>query len=144
MTTLIKIDPAAISRALIGFDTMFDQLERRFASQVNQNYPPHNVLKLDETHYIIEIAVSGFSMNEVAVEVDQGQLVIRGESRATEYSPEQYLHRGLSSRDFTKTFTLAEFMEIEDANIKDGILRIYIQRLVPETLKPRQIKIRGE
>jgi len=142
MNQLVRLDPAALSRALIGFDTMFDQLERRF--QVNNNYPPHNIVKTGDNNYEIQVAVSGFDKEEIVVEVDQDQLIIRGERVTEEDTDWEYLHRGLATRDFSKTFTLAEYMNVGEANIKNGILSIQIQRLIPETLKPRQIKIKGE
>jgi molecular chaperone IbpA len=141
-TQLVRIDPAAL-RALVGFDTMFDQLERRFAGQPN-NYPPHNVIKTGDNSYEIQIAVSGFDKSEIKVEVDQDQLVITGERAKEDDADIEYLYRGLATRNFVKSLTLAEFMEVRDANIKNGILTVLIERIIPESLKPRQIKIKEE
>jgi molecular chaperone IbpA len=141
---LMRIDPAALSRALIGFDTMFDQLERRFSTQVNNNYPPHNVIKIGDSDYEIQVAVSGFEKDEIVVEVDQDQLVIRGERKKEDDVDVEYLHRGLATRDFVKSLTLAEHMEVGEAKIKNGILTVQIKRIIPESLKPRQIRVIGE
>jgi molecular chaperone IbpA len=141
---LMRIDPAALSRALIGFDTMFDQLERRFSTQVNNNYPPHNVIKIGDSDYEIQVAVSGFEKDEITVEVDQDQLVIRGERKKEDDIDVEYLHRGLATRDFVKSLTLAEHMEVGEAKIKNGILTVQIKRIIPESLKPRQIRVIGE
>ena len=141
---LMRIDPAALSRALIGFDTMFDQLERRFSTQVNNNYPPHTVIKIGDSDYEIQVAVSGFEKDEITVEVDQDQLVIRGERKKEDDIDVEYLHRGLATRDFVKSLTLAEHMEVGEAKIKNGILTVQIKRIIPESLKPRQIRVIGE
>jgi molecular chaperone IbpA len=130
-------DLANISRALVGFDTIFNQR----LQQMNGNYPPHNIVKYSDTAYAIEVAVAGFSKKEITVEVDQDQLIVRGTQQATEESKE-YLHRGLASRDFEQTWTLAEYMEVKDAEVKDGMLVISIERIVPEALQPRKIEIK--
>jgi len=142
MTQLVRFDQAALNRALIGFDQLFDSFESRFANQLTTNYPPHNVVKTDEDTYVIEMAVAGFKKSEIAVEVEQDMLTIRGGASApNETAQRMYLHRGLSSRDFERTFSLAEHMIVKGAEIKDGILTITIERIVPEDKKPRLIDI---
>ena len=139
MTQLRTIDAAALanlSRALVGFDRYFttNQLQ-------NGNYPPHNIVKYDDTHYGIEVAVAGFSKEEITVSVDQDQLQITGK-RVASTTDIEYLHRGLAARDFEQTFTLAEYMNVVGAEVKDGMLKIQIERIVPEALKPRTIEIK--
>jgi molecular chaperone IbpA len=139
MTQLRTIDPAALaamSRALVGFDRYFNA-----PNHVNGNYPPHNIVKYSESEYGIEVAVAGFSKDEIKVEVDQDQLTIKGIKVESDDSKE-YLHRGLAARNFEQTFTLAEYMEVRGAEVKDGMLKIEIQRIVPEALKPRLIEIK--
>jgi molecular chaperone IbpA len=131
-------DLAQISRALVGFDTIFNQR----LQQMNGNYPPHNIVKYSDTKYAIEIAVAGFKKNEITVEVDQDQLIVRGTQGEIETEGKEYLHRGLASRNFEQTWTLAEYMEVKDAEVKDGMLIIEIERIVPESLKPRLIKVK--
>lgn len=131
----------ALSRALIGFDTMFDQMERRFANSVSNNYPPHNILKLEENHYAIQIAVTGFEKSEISVTVENNVLVVKGESMTTDYAAEQYLHRGLATRDFVKEFPLAEHIEVNGASIKNGMLTVNLVRNIPESAKPKIIDI---
>jgi HSP20 family molecular chaperone IbpA len=99
-------------------------------------------VKYDDTHYGIEVAVAGFSKEEVTVEVDQDQLTIRGVKTRLDENTVEYLHRGLAARDFEQTFTLAEYMEVRGAKVENGMLQIDIQRIVPEALKPRQIEIK--
>lgn len=137
---LRTIDPAALaqlSRALVGFDQVFNQ-----RLQTNGNYPPHNIVKYDETHYAIEVAVAGFKKEEITIQVDQDQLIVKGIQVQGESTGKEYLHRGLASRDFEQTWTLAEYMEVKDAEHQDGMLIINIERIVPESLQPRQIEIK--
>ena len=140
MTQLRTIDTAALaqlSKALVGFDRYFTAPHHQ-----NGNYPPHNIVKYDETHYGIEVAVAGFSREEITVEVDQDQLTVKGRKLNQADERFEYLHRGLAARDFEQTFTLAEYMEVRGAKVENGMLQIDIQRLVPEALKPRQIEVK--
>jgi molecular chaperone IbpA len=139
---LQRID--AINRALIGFDTMFDQMERRYGNSVNNNYPPHNILKTGENQYEIQIAVTGFEKSEIAVSVESNVLTVKGEGAESirHENPEiVYLHRGLATRDFSREFPLAEHIEVNGAEIKNGMLIVKLIRNVPESEKPRVIDI---
>jgi molecular chaperone IbpA len=145
MTQLVRIDTTALNqlnRALIGFDRIFSDFENRF--QGTANYPPHNVIKYDDDNYEIQIAVAGFDIDEISVEVIQDHLVVKGEHIEVESESTVYLHRGLAARDFTKSFALAEHIEVGDIRIKNGILYIQLKRIVPESLKPRVLKIKAE
>jgi molecular chaperone IbpA len=117
-------------------------MERRFANQVtNSNYPPYNIAKLGDNRYQIDIAVTGFTKEEVAVTVEANELTIRGERTREEDTDVEFLHRGLALRDFERTFTLAEHMKVLTASVKNGILHIEIEREIPEALKPRVIDV---
>jgi len=138
LRTVNTADLANLSRALVGFD-------RYFTTQLqNSNYPPHNIVKYSDDTYGIEVAVAGFTKEEVTVEVDQDQLTIRGiKNRPNQDTGQiEYLHRGLAARDFEQTFTLAEYMEVRGAKVADGMLQIDIQRIVPDALKPRRIEVK--
>ena len=140
MNALTRFDPAALNRALIGFDRLFDDVERRFANSTN-NYPPYNILKHDENSFEIEVAVAGFDREDITIEVDQNQLRITGR-RKKEDDAAKYIHRGLAARDFERVFTLADHMEVGEAEMTNGILRVKINRVIPEALKPRLIAIK--
>jgi molecular chaperone IbpA len=144
MTQLVRFDTSALNRALLGFDSMFDNFEQRFASQINNTYPPYNILKHSDDSYEIEIAVTGFAPDEITVEIDQNQLVVKGVRPHLEDNGTQYLYRGLATRDFTRSWTLAEHMEVGEGKIKNGVLTIALTRLIPEALKPRVLKIKAE
>jgi molecular chaperone IbpA len=148
MNQIARFDTAALNRALIGFDSLFNDMEKRFANQINNNYPPHNIVKLSEDNYEIQLAVTGFEPSEITVEVDRNQLIIKGQ-HAVEVVDDtveevEYLHRGLASRDFTRVFPLAEHIEVGEGKIKNGVLKIALKRVIPEALKPRQIPLIAE
>lgn len=129
-----------IHRQAIGFDSLFEQLNRNFANSKSDNYPPHNVVKLDDTHYVIEVAVAGFAEDEIDVELKENVLTVRGEQVKKEEEVE-YLHKGISARNFTRTFPLAEHIEVRGATVKNGILSIALEQVVPEENKPKKIAI---
>jgi molecular chaperone IbpA len=141
MTQVSRFDTAALNRALVGFDRLFDTFETRFANQLSSNYPPHNVIKTDDTHYQIEIAIAGFKKDEVSVEVEQAMLTVKGENNTEDHTATSYLHRGLSKRDFVRTWQLAEHMIVNGAEIKDGMLTISLEYIIPEEKKARVIDI---
>lgn len=141
MTQLRTIDASAIAqlnKALIGFDRIFTNLENR---NLNQTYPPYNILKYNENSYEIELAVAGFDKDDISVFVDQDQLIIKGH-RVKEDDAELYIHRGLAARDFERTFSLPQYMEVDDVKLTNGILKIKLLLIIPEALKPRQIEIK--
>lgn len=144
MNQLVRFDTSALNRALLGFDQLFDNFEQRFANQINNNYPPYNILKHDENTYEIEVAVTGFLPEEVTVEIDQNQLIVKGHREKVDNEYSTYLYRGLATRDFTRSWTLAEHMEVGEGRIKNGVLSIELKRVVPEALKPRVLKIKAE
>jgi molecular chaperone IbpA len=134
----------ALNRALVGFDTMFDTMERRFSNSVGNNYPPHNILKTGDNRYEIQIAVTGFEKDEIAVTVESNVLTVRGEGEESirhENPGIVYLHRGLATRDFVREFPLAEHIEVNGAEIKNGMLIVKLFRNIPESEKPRVIDI---
>jgi molecular chaperone IbpA len=143
--TISTAELAVLNKALIGFDTLFSNV---LAATAANNYPPHNIVKYNDAYYEIEVAVAGFTKNDIKVEVNQDLLVITGKKHANStYNPEinerkEFLHRGLAFRDFEQTFTLAEYMEVKDAKVEDGMLTIGIERLMPAALQPRQIQIK--
>jgi molecular chaperone IbpA len=141
MNQLARFDTTALNRALVGFDRIFDDMERRFANQVSNNYPPYNVAKLQENLYEIEMAVTGFEKDEIKVTVENNELTVEGRRTKNPETTVEFLHRGLALRDFERTFTLAEHMKVVSATIKNGVLQVRIERIVPEEMKPRVIDI---
>jgi molecular chaperone IbpA len=115
-------------------------------SNLNSNeagYPPYNVVKLDDDSFVIELAVAGFSKNSIDITVQDSVLNIEGEQETDDRSDEEtnYLYKGISSRKFRRTFNLADYVEVKDATVKDGVLKVILERHVPEELKPRTIPV---
>jgi molecular chaperone IbpA len=144
MNQLTRFDTSALNRALIGFDRLFDDVEKRLTNTVQPSYPPYNILKTSDNDYVIELAVTGFSRDEIQVDIDRDEITVKATGKEKGDTAMEYLHRGLAIRDFERKFTLAEFMEITSAKVTDGLLRIFITRVVPEALKPRSIQIESE
>lgn len=143
--TLRSLDIPGIHKFGIGFDNIFDELMRVNAQQSNVNYPPYNIVKHSEDAFAIELAVAGFREGDINITVEKNILTIKGEQaikvyKEGELEPE-YVHRGISARDFTRTFTLADHVEVVGAKAENGILRIELERQVPEEQKPKTIAI---
>ena len=144
--TLGRISFGPLTHSTLGFDRFFDEAERLLnvdARSVTSSFPPHNIIKLNDTHYLVELAVAGFSKEEIDISVDGGNLVIKGEKKENE-SKVQYLHKGIGTRSFTKTLTIADTVEVRGAEFKDGILRVGLENVIPESKKPRKIEIGSE
>jgi molecular chaperone IbpA len=122
----------------IGFDQLFQEFDS--INKENSNvYPPHNVVKLDEDQYVIELAVAGFAESELDIETVENSLVITGEK--SEKDEREYAHKGISARKFTRRFTLAEHVVVSGASLQNGILSVSLEKQVPEEKKPRKIVI---
>jgi molecular chaperone IbpA len=123
----------------IGFNRELDRFNN--IQKVNtQAYPPYDLLKLDEDTYKLSLAVAGFSKENISVSVDNGTLVIKGE--IVDVVDAEVVHKGIASRKFTRTFALGEYMEVTGAEIKNGMLNIDINRVIPDDKKPKAIKIK--
>ena len=142
MTNFVTLDIPTLHRRFIGFDQLFEELNRTFTTAAKQdNYPPHNVIRTGENLFRIEVAVAGFDEGEINVSVDNRKLIITGDHVSVEAENWEYLYRGLSRRNFVQKFPLMEHVEVKDASVKNGILTIYLERIVPEEKKPKHIAI---
>lgn len=139
--TLRSLDIPTIHKFGIGFDTVLDELMRVSSSHATSNYPPHNVIKTGYNTVTIEMAVAGFEEGEINISLENNILTIAGSQLRTEPVNYEYLHRGLSGRDFVQDFRLAEHVEVKDATVKNGILTVLLEREVPEEKKPKSIAI---
>ena len=121
----------------IGFDRYFEDLERM--SNISQtNYPPYNVVKEDDEHFTVELAVAGFAKKDISVTKEKNLLIIEGK---VEDAEKEFVHKGLASRAFKRSWTLADNVEIDSAELKDGILAVSLVKVIPEEDKPVSIKI---
>ena len=133
------IDFAPLSRSTIGFDRLFDLLDRTASFEPNESFPAYDIEKTGEDAYRITLAVPGFKPDEISIEGQPNLLVVSGQ-RPTERGG-QYLHRGLAARSFERRFNLADFVEVKGASLADGLLTIELKREVPEAMRPRRIEI---
>jgi molecular chaperone IbpA len=124
----------------IGFNRELDRLNAVHNLATRQAYPPYDIFKLDEDTYKLSLAVAGFSKDDINVSVDNGTLIIKGE--IVEVTDAEIVHKGIAGRKFTRTFALGEYMEVTGAEMKDGMLNIDINRVVPEDKKPKEISIK--
>jgi molecular chaperone IbpA len=124
----------------IGFNREIERMANVHNAASRQSYPPYDVLKLDEDTYQVSLAVAGFTKEDISLSVDNGTLVVSGE--ITEVTDAEVLHKGIAARKFTRSFALGEYMEVSSASLKDGMLNINIDRIVPEDKKPKTIKIK--
>jgi molecular chaperone IbpA len=123
----------------IGFNRELGRLNTAYKTN-SQSYPPYDLLKLDDDTYQISLAIAGFSREDIDVSVDNGTLIIKGE--IVEVTDAEVVHKGIAGRKFVKSFALGEYMEVTSAELKDGMLHISIDRIVPEEKKPKSIKIK--
>lgn len=128
-----------LRRSSVGFDRLFDMLEN--SSFSGENYPPFDLIRLDDNRYRIEVAVAGFRRDEIDITSHQNQLLISGQKSEDETS--NYVHRGIANRSFERRFALADHIQVRGADLKDGMLSIELVREVPEAMKPRKIEIGG-
>ena len=141
--TRTTFDLVPLQRFAVGFDQLFNDMDRLYAnSATNNTYPPYNIIKDDEDSFSIEIAVAGFTEDELDVSLDQQQLTVTGNASKREDN-KNYVHRGIGTRNFTRTFRLADHIEIKGATLTNGLLIIELVRIVPEELKPRKIAIKS-
>ena len=144
--TLGRISFSPLTHTTLGFERFFDDVEKLLASdvaKVSTSFPPHNIIKLDESRYVVELAIAGFSKDEIDITVEDGSLIVKGEKKDKD-TEVTYLHRGIGTRSFTKTLTVADTIEVKGAEFKDGILRIGLENIIPEHKKPRKIEIGSE
>ena len=135
----------------VGYDNIFDHFERMFDDDFfgvnvpNVNYPPYNIVKTGENKYNVEVALAGFSRDDINVEFADGMLTIKSkDSKKTEDKDEDgnVIHKGISKRYFSKSFTIADDVEINGAELKDGLLKVSLERIIPESKKPKLIEIK--
>ena len=140
---LHALDIPALNKFGIGFNTMFDELNRIHSQQSSSNYPPYNIVEVNEDEYMISLAVAGFGLENLSVTKNKNFLIIEGKNtiKEEETLEPNYLHRGISSRDFRFERQLADHVEIENAHLELGILNVHLKREIPEEQKPKSIAI---
>ena len=130
----------------VGFDNLFDDFDRMlsFNSASINHYPPYNIRKINDTDYVIELAVAGFGKKDIEVKSVENTLTIKSKDKKEEVldEDENILHRGISQRSFTRSFTVAEDVVVKGADLKDGLLSVKLERIIPDEKKPKIIDIK--
>ena len=130
-------------RSTVGFDRLFSLLDQS-ASESSPGYPPYNIERTGENNFRISVAVSGFSPNEISIVAKENTLTIKGEKVANENGQNsEVLYRGIASRAFERQFQLADFVQVKNATLENGLLHVDLVREIPEANKPRNIPISG-
>jgi molecular chaperone IbpA len=141
MTKITSFDLTPFYRNAIGVDRLFDRITQQIDHAAGTNYPPYNIVETGENLYEIQVAVAGFTQGEVSINVKDGELIITGEKTETVPEGHIYRHQGISARKFIRTFSLADHVEVKEAVSRDGILTVKLERIVPESAKPKTIAI---
>jgi len=131
----------------VGFDNVFDHFERmiddhNFNQMTATNFPPYNIVKTGEYTYDVELALAGFSKDDIDVEYKDNMLTVKSKEKPKEDDKDGMLHRGISKRWFAKAFTIADDVEVKGAELKDGLLKISMERIIPEGKKARTIEVK--
>jgi molecular chaperone IbpA len=131
----------------VGFDNVFDHFERmiddhNFNQMTATNFPPYNIVKTGEYTYDVELALAGFSKDDIDVEYKDNMLTVKSKEKAKDSDIDGMLHRGISKRWFAKAFTIADDVEVKGAELKDGLLKISMERIIPEGKKARSIEVK--
>ena len=128
----------------VGFDDVFSQFESMFDyDMVNvSNYPPYNIVKTGDNKYDVEVALAGFNKKDINVSVENGMLTIESKEDKSKDKDGEVIHKGISKRYFKKSFTISDDVEVKGAELKDGMLRVSMEKIIPEAKKLRTIDIK--
>ena len=129
----------------VGFDSIFDEFDRMLESteRYSTNYPPYNIKRVNDTDYRIEVALAGYSKDDIEVELKDSALTVRNKSKeqTVDEKGNGVIHKGISTRQFERAFTISEDIKVKDAELKNGLLTIDLERIIPDEKKPRLIDI---
>ena len=129
----------------VGFDSIFDEFDRVLESteRHNSNYPPYNIHKINENEYKIEVALAGYSKDDIELELKDSTLTVRNKQKEkiVNQNNEEMIHKGISTRQFERSFTISEDIKIKNAELKNGLLNIDLERIIPDEKKARLISI---
>lgn len=132
-----------LDKYFVGFDNTYNRLSKMHDDLTKgiPNYPPYNIKKVTDDRYIIELAVAGFSKSEIEIEIADGKLVVKGTSK-DDAEVDNWIYKGIANRNFTRTFVLNDNLEVKDAEMMNGMLRIWLDMLIPEHKKPKKIEVK--
>jgi len=128
----------------VGFDDQFNRLAKLHDDMTKNipNYPPYNIRKTGDNTYVIELAVAGFARQDVEIELTDNTMIVRGNAASDEKETENSLWKGIATRNFTRTFALEDQIEVKDAEMLNGMLRVFLERIIPEHKKPKKVEVK--
>jgi molecular chaperone IbpA len=142
MNWLLSNVPKDFDKFFVGFDEQFNRLAKMHDDITKNipNYPPYNIKKTGDNTYLIEVAVAGFAKQDIEIELVDGKMVVTGKTHSDDDS--SFLFRGIANRAFTRTFALDDQIEVKDAEMFNGMLKIFLERIIPEHKKPKKIDVK--
>lgn len=141
MTTLLPTMFKDFDKFFVGFDDTYNRLAKLHddVTKYVPNYPPYNIKKVEDNKYVVELAVAGFAKQDIEITFEDGKLIVKG---STQDDGDNFLFRGIANRAFTRTFALDDQIEIKDAEMFNGMLKIFLERIVPDHKKPKKIEVK--
>ena len=136
-----------IEKLYVGFDDQFQRLARMHDDLAKNipNYPPYNIKKVDDNKYVIEMALAGFTKTDIEIELNGDMLSIKNSTASDDKdSFDSFMFKGISNRAFTRAFTLGDNIEVQNAEMLNGMLRVFLEKVIPEHKKPKKIEVSGE
>lgn len=132
-------------RFFVGFDDQFNRMAKLHDDLTKNipNYPPYNIKKTGDNTYVIEVAVAGFARQDIEIELKDSNMIIKGSAK-NEEGDGNFLYKGIANRNFTRTFALEDQIEIKDAEMINGMLKVFLERIIPEHKKPKKIEIKAD
>ena len=129
----------------VGFDDQFNRMAKLHDDLTKNipNYPPYNIRKTGDNTYTIELAVAGFGQGEIDIEIDGGKLTVRGNA-SEDQGAEEFLFKGIANRAFTRTFAIDDQVEVKDAELFNGMLKVFLERIIPEHKKPKKVEVKSK
>lgn len=144
MTWLLNNLPKDFDKFFVGFDDQFNRIAKMHDDLTKNipNYPPYNIKKTGDNTYVIELAVAGFAKQDIEIELVEGKMIIKGNVQSQEQEEENFLFKGIAGRNFTRSFVLDDTVEVKDAAMLNGMLKIFLERIIPEHKKPKKIEVK--
>jgi molecular chaperone IbpA len=136
-------DLQLFDKFFVGFDDQFNKMAKLHDELTKNipNYPPYNIKKVDDNKYVIEMAVAGFGRSDIEIEMVDSKLVVRGNLSSDDRESENFLYQGIANRAFTRMFALGDHVEVKDAEMINGMLQVFLEKIIPEHKKPRKIEV---
>jgi molecular chaperone IbpA len=133
-----------LDKFFVGFDDHFNRIAKMHDDLTKNipNYPPYNIKKTGDNTYVIELAVAGFAKQDIEIELADGKMIIKGNVESEEANNDSFLFKGIAARNFTRTFALEDQVEVKDAEMINGMLKVFLERIIPEHKKPKKIEVK--